>query len=85
MTVQNVDEKLTFEVLKKVQQRLYRSEQRIEVVEAELLAFRELQISVLQDLHRIYKLLGRQEARLGPSAAAASPVAIARREDDRKQ
>lgn len=85
MTVQNVDEKLTFEVLKKVQQRLHRSEQRIEVVESELLAFRELQISVLQDLHRIYKLLGRQEARLGRSASAAFPVAIARREDDRKQ
>ena len=84
MTMQNVDEKLTLEVLKKIQQRLYRSEQRIEVVESELLAFRELQISVLQDLQRIYRLLGRQEARLGPFAPA-SEVAIARREDDRKQ
>lgn len=85
MTAQNVDEKLTSEILKKVQQRLHRSEQRIEVVESELLAFRELQISVLQDLHRIYKLLGRQEARLAPSSGAPSPAVIVRREDDRKR
>lgn len=81
MTVQNVDEKLTFEVLQKVQQRLLRSEQRIEMVESEMLAFRELQISVLQDLHRIYHLLGRQEERLAP----APSVALARRDDDRKR
>jgi hypothetical protein len=85
MTVQNVDEKLTFEVLQKVQQRLLHSEQRIETVESEMLAFRELQISVLQDLHRIYHLLGRQEERLAPAAAPVSPVAIVRRDDDRKR
>jgi hypothetical protein len=50
-----------------------------------MLAFRELQISVLQDLHRIYHLLGRQEERLAPAAAPVSPVAIVRRDDDRKR
>jgi uncharacterized protein YfkK (UPF0435 family) len=85
MTVQNVDEKLTFEVLQKLQQRLLRSEQRIDMVESEMLAFRELQISVLEDLHRIYRLLGRQEERLARAAAPASSVAVVRRDDHLKQ
>jgi uncharacterized protein YfkK (UPF0435 family) len=85
MTVQNVDEKLTFEVLQKLQQRLLRSEQRIEMVESEMLAFRELQISVLEDLHRIYRLLGRQEERLARAAAPGSSVAVVRRDDHLKQ
>jgi hypothetical protein len=83
--VQNVDEKLTFEVLQKLQQRLLRSEQRIEIVESEMLAFRELQISVLEDLHRIYHLLGRQEERLARAAAPESCIAVVGRDDHWKQ
>ena len=60
----NVDDKLTFAVLKKVQQRLHGTEQRVEVVESELLAFRELQLSMLKDLQRICQLLGRHQRAL---------------------
>jgi hypothetical protein len=60
----DVDEKLTFEVLKKLQQRLYRAEEIICGFEVELVAVREHQISVLKDLYRIYDLLGRQDNRL---------------------
>jgi phage terminase large subunit-like protein len=81
----NVDDKLTFAVLKKVQQRLHGTEQRVEVVESELLAFRELQLSMLKDLQRIYQLLGRHHESLDRSAVAVPPPPTSlRREDDRK-
>jgi hypothetical protein len=65
----DIDEKLTLEVLKKVQQRLYRAEEIICGFEVELVAAREHQISVLKDLHRIYDLLGRHHSRLADASA----------------
>ena len=60
----DVNDKLTLEVLKKLQQRLHRAENKIAVYETELNVFREQQISMLQDLHRIYELLGKHQESL---------------------
>jgi hypothetical protein len=60
------------------------SRQRIKVAESELLAFRELQLS-MKDLQRIYRLLGRHHESLDwPAVAVPPPPASLRREDDRK-
>ncbi|MGJ4945346.1 hypothetical protein ACQR1W_32620 [Bradyrhizobium sp. HKCCYLS1011] len=69
----DINDKLTLEVLKKLQQRLHRAENKIDVYEIELSAFREQQISMLQDLHRIYELLGRHQESLmhGRSSSGA--------------
>jgi hypothetical protein len=72
----DVDEKLTLEVLKKLQQRLYRAEEIICGFEVELVAVREYQISVLKDLHKIYDLLGRHQTRLADVCPAPSPALV---------
>lgn len=60
----DVDEKLTFEVLKKLQQRLHNAEAKIHGYECELSAHREHQIAVLKDLRKIFELLGHHHERL---------------------
>ena len=66
----DVDERLTLEVLKRMQQRLLRAETRIGVYEVQLNAFRQHQIEVLRDLRTIYQLLGQYHNRLGNSGAS---------------
>mgnify|MGYP000114257565 CR=1 FL=1 len=61
----DVDEKLTLEVLKKLQQRLLHAERRIGVYEIQLSVYREHQAEVLRDLRTIYQLLGQHHDRLG--------------------
>lgn len=60
----DVDEKLTLEVLKKLQQRLHHAEMRIDGYQTELSVYREQQVAVLKDLHKIYELLGYHHERL---------------------
>lgn len=66
----DVDEKLTLEVLKKMQQRLLHAETKIGIYEVQLSAFRQHQIEVLRDLRTIYELLGRHHDRLGDPNAS---------------
>ncbi|WP_284422041.1 MULTISPECIES: hypothetical protein [unclassified Bradyrhizobium] len=60
----NVDEKLTVEVLRKLQQRLLHAEERIGVYEIQLGAFRDHHVEMLRDLRTIYQLLGQHHDRL---------------------
>jgi hypothetical protein len=66
----DVDERLTLEVLKRMQQRLLRAETRIGVYEVQLNAFRQHQIEVLRDLRTIYQLLGQHHNRVGDSGVS---------------
>ncbi|MGY3454382.1 hypothetical protein [Bradyrhizobium sp. USDA 4353] len=66
----DVDEKLTLEVLKKLQQRLLHAERRIGIYEIQLNAFRQQHVEVLQDLRTIYQLLGHHHDRLGGADAS---------------
>ena len=78
----DVDDRLTLEVLKKLQQRLHRAESKIDIYESELSMFREQQISVLRDLHQIYELLGQHHESL-MHARAPSNVALLSRDKSR--
>ncbi|MGC2778894.1 MAG: hypothetical protein WA418_25015 [Bradyrhizobium sp.] len=66
----DVDENLTLEVLKKLQQRLLHAERRIGVYEVQLSAYREHHLEVLRDLRTIYELLGQHHNRLGGAGAS---------------
>jgi hypothetical protein len=76
-----INEKLTFEVLKKVQQQLRQIEQKIDGFEAELGAVRNCavgldvvrtcQLSMLKDLSYLYGLMARHHIQLSLSRAAA--------------
>ena len=76
-----VNETLTFEVLRKVQQQLNRIEQKVAGFEAELgavrrreielHAMRSCQIAMLKDLHEIYGLMARHHIQLGLLRASA--------------
>ncbi|MGJ5132819.1 hypothetical protein [Bradyrhizobium oligotrophicum] len=69
-SMSDVDEKLTLQVLKKLQQRLLHAERRICVYENQLSAFREHHVEVLRDLRTIYQLLGQHQHRLGGADAS---------------
>ncbi len=72
-----VDDKLTLEVLKKLQQRLLQAEQRIGVYEVQLSAYREHHIEVLRDLRTIYHLLGQHQHRLsGPGVSLRAATLV---------
>jgi tetrahydromethanopterin S-methyltransferase subunit G len=59
-----VSNELIFEVLKQVQQRLDRVDNKIDEVKSELNALRGHQISMLQDFQNVYTILGRSDVRL---------------------
>jgi len=77
-----VNETLTFEVLRKVQQQLRQIEQKIEGFEAELgavrrreielQAMRSCQLAMLKDLREIYGLMARHHIQLGLLRGSAS-------------
>jgi hypothetical protein len=69
-SMSDVDEKLTLQVLKKLQQRLLHAERRIGVYEHQLSAFREHHVEVLRDLRTIYQLLGQHQHCLGGADAS---------------
>lgn len=75
----DVDDRLTMEVLKRLQQRLHRAETKIDAYEMELSAYREHQISMLKDLQRIYELLGQHHESLH-SRTSPRPVLVSRDE-----
>ena len=56
-----VSSELIFEVLKQVQQRLDRVDNKIDELKSEMNAFRGHMISLHQDTQNIYGMLGRQD------------------------
>ncbi|WP_316188570.1 hypothetical protein [Bradyrhizobium sp. SZCCHNS1054] len=76
----DVDDRLTLEVLKRLQQRLHRAENKIDDYEIELNLFREQQISVLRDLHQIYELLGQHHESLIHARGPSKPTLVSRDE-----
>jgi tetrahydromethanopterin S-methyltransferase subunit G len=58
-----VSSELIFEVLKQVQQRLDRVDHKIDELKTEMNALRGHMISLQQDTHNIYGVLGRQDSR----------------------
>jgi tetrahydromethanopterin S-methyltransferase subunit G len=59
-----VSNELIYEVLKQVQQRLDRVDYKVDELKSELSAIRGHQISMQQDLHNVYGILGRYDLRL---------------------
>ena len=59
-----VTNELIFEVLKQVQQRLDRVDQKVDEIKSELNALRGHQVSMLQDFQNVYGILGRYDVRL---------------------
>lgn len=59
-----VSNELIFEVLKQVQQRLDRVDHKIDEIKSELNALRGHQISMQQDLQKVYGIFGRSDVRL---------------------
>lgn len=59
-----VSNELIFEVLKQVQQRIDRIDHKIDEIKSELNALRGHQISMQQDLQKVYGILGRSDVRL---------------------
>jgi hypothetical protein len=71
-----VDEKLSLEVLKKLQQRLAQAEHMIAAYELQLKAFHDQHVEVLKDLRCIYQLLGRHQDRLTNAGLVAQEDAL---------
>ena len=59
-----VSNELIYEVLKQVQQRLDRVDHKVDELKSEMNALRGHMISLQQDTHNIYGVLGRQDTRL---------------------
>jgi tetrahydromethanopterin S-methyltransferase subunit G len=59
-----VSNELIFEVLKQVQQRLDRVDHKVDELKSEMNALPGHMISVQQDTHNIYGMLGRHDGRL---------------------
>ena len=59
-----VSNELIFEVLKQVQQRLDRVDHKVDELKFEMNAMRGHMISLQQDTHNIYGILGRHDGRL---------------------
>ena len=59
-----VSNELIFEVLKQVQQRLERVDTKVDELKSEMNALRGHMISLQQDTHNIYGMLGRPDGRL---------------------
>lgn len=59
-----VSNELIFEVLKQVQQRLDRVDHKVDELKSEMNAMRGHMISLQQDTHNIYGILGRHDGRL---------------------
>jgi tetrahydromethanopterin S-methyltransferase subunit G len=59
-----ISNELIYEVLKQVQQRLDRVDDKVDELKSEMNALRGHMISLQQDTHNIYGVLGRQDARL---------------------
>jgi tetrahydromethanopterin S-methyltransferase subunit G len=59
-----ISNELIYEVLKQVQQRLGRVDDKVDELKSEMNALRGHMISLQQDTHNIYGVLGRQDARL---------------------
>jgi tetrahydromethanopterin S-methyltransferase subunit G len=59
-----VSNELIFEVLKQVQQRLDRVDHKVDELKSELNAIRGHQLSMQQDVHNVYGILGRYDMRL---------------------
>jgi septation ring formation regulator EzrA len=59
-----VSNELLFEVLKQVQQRLDRVDNKVDELKSEMNAFRGHLISLQQDTQNIYAMLGRQDVHL---------------------
>jgi chromosome segregation ATPase len=55
---------LMLEILKSMQDRQMKTDAKIDELKAEMQAFRGHMISLQQDVHNIYAILGRHEARL---------------------
>jgi tetrahydromethanopterin S-methyltransferase subunit G len=60
----DVSNQLIYEVLKQVQQRIDRVDHKVDEIKSEMTAFRGHQVSMLQDIHNIYEVLGRTDLRL---------------------
>ncbi|MGJ4891686.1 hypothetical protein [Bradyrhizobium sp. HKCCYLR20261] len=72
----NVDEKLTTEVLRKLQQRLHHAEERIGIYEVQLGMFRDHYVEMLRDLRTIFQLLGQHHDRLHGAKASLSDATL---------
>jgi septation ring formation regulator EzrA len=59
-----ISNELIYEVLKQVQQRLDRVDDKVDELKSEMNALRGHMISLQQDTHNIYGVLGRQDTRL---------------------
>ncbi|MGB6958195.1 MAG: hypothetical protein WBE54_23485 [Bradyrhizobium sp.] len=59
-----ISSELIYEVLKQVQQRLDRVDHKVDELKSEMNALRGHMISLQQDTHNIYGVLGRQETPL---------------------
>jgi DNA anti-recombination protein RmuC len=59
-----ISNELIYEVLKQVQQRLGRVDDKVDELKSEMNALRGHMISLQQDTHNIYGVLGRQDTRL---------------------
>lgn len=60
----DVSNELIYEVLKSMQERSSRMEDKLDELKAEMNAFRGHMISLQQDIHNIYGVLSRQDLRL---------------------
>jgi len=59
-----ISNELIYEVLKQVQQRLGRVDDKVDELKSQMNALRGHMISLQQDTHNIYGVLGRQDTRL---------------------
>ena len=59
-----VSNELIYDVLKQVQHRIDRVDHKVDEIKSEMTAFRGHQVSMLQDIHNIYEVLGRTDLRL---------------------
>lgn len=60
----DVSNELIFEVLKQVQQRLDKVDPKVDELKSEMNAMRGYLISMQQDVHNVYGILGRYDGRL---------------------
>jgi hypothetical protein len=60
-----VSSELIYEVLKQVRDRQISTEAKVDDLKAEMQAFRGHLVAVQQDIHNIYIILDRRDARLG--------------------
>jgi tetrahydromethanopterin S-methyltransferase subunit G len=63
-TMTEVSNELIYEVLKQVQQRFDRVDNKVDEIKSEMNALRGHQVSMQQDIHNVYGIFGRFDLRL---------------------